>query len=122
MEKPADPATPFAEVYQSIPRVHGRANGVDVVHAATRTRITRTGTDRVANSGRWSLATAAGRAHPTSMSTRRNAWVAATLAALAAGATAAVGGSLVRRYRRDLQAARSRLSATVTTRIATGFR
>ncbi len=47
--------------------------------------------------------------------------MAATVAALAAGATAAVGRSLVRRYRRDLQAARSRLSATVTTRIATGF-
>ena len=47
--------------------------------------------------------------------------MAATVAALAAGATAAVGRSLVRLYRRDLQAARSRLSATVTTRIATGF-
>ena len=55
------------------------------------------------------------------MSTRMNAWLAAILAALAAGATAVVGGSLVRLYRRDLQAAGSRLSATVTTRIATTF-
>ena len=55
------------------------------------------------------------------MSTRMNAWLAAILAALAAGATAVVGGSLVRLYRRDLQAAGSRLSARVTTRIATTF-
>ncbi len=44
-----------------------------------------------------------------------------TLAALSAGATAAAGGGLVRRYRRDLQASRTRLSAVVTTRIATAF-
>ena len=55
------------------------------------------------------------------MSTHRNAWLGATLAALVAGAIAAAGGSLVRRYQRDLQAAQSRLSAIDRTRIATAF-
>lgn len=45
----------------------------------------------------------------------------ATLAALSAGAVAAAGGGLVRRYQRDLQAAQSRLSAVDRSRIATAF-
>lgn len=45
----------------------------------------------------------------------------ATLAALSAGAIAAAGRSVVRRYQRDLQAARSRLSAVDRTRISTAF-
>ncbi len=45
----------------------------------------------------------------------------ATLAALSAGAITALGGSLVRRYQRDIQAAQSRLSAVDRTRIATAF-
>ncbi|MGZ6270509.1 MAG: alpha/beta fold hydrolase [Candidatus Limnocylindrales bacterium] len=55
------------------------------------------------------------------MSTRRIAWMGAPLVALSAGTIAAAGGSLMRRYQRDLQAAQSRLSAVDRTRIATAF-
>jgi pimeloyl-ACP methyl ester carboxylesterase len=53
------------------------------------------------------------------MSTRTNAWLAAILATLSAAMIAAAGGR--RRYRRDLSAARTRLAAVDTTRIATAF-
>ncbi len=54
------------------------------------------------------------------MSARKNAWARAALAA-SAGAVAAVGGSLVRRYQRDLGAARARLAAVDRTVTATAF-
>jgi pimeloyl-ACP methyl ester carboxylesterase len=55
------------------------------------------------------------------MVSRRNAQVGAIVAGLSEGAVAAAGGSLVRRYQRDLRATRARLSAVEKTRIATVF-
>ena len=55
------------------------------------------------------------------MPTRKNAWARAALAAAAAGAVAAAGGSLVRRYQRDLEAARARLAGVDRTLTATPF-
>ena len=55
------------------------------------------------------------------MSTRKNEWARAALAAVSAGAVAAAGGSLVRRYQRDLGAARARLVAVDRTLTATAF-
>jgi pimeloyl-ACP methyl ester carboxylesterase len=55
------------------------------------------------------------------MSAGRNAWARAALVAASAGAVAAAGGSLVRRYQRDLGAARARLAAVDRTLTATAF-
>jgi pimeloyl-ACP methyl ester carboxylesterase len=55
------------------------------------------------------------------MSARKNAWARAALAAASTGAVAAAGGSVVRRYQRDLGAARARLTAVDRTLTATAF-
>ncbi len=55
------------------------------------------------------------------MSARENAWARTALAAASAGAVAAAGRSLVRRYQRDLGAARARLAAVDRTLTATPF-
>ncbi len=55
------------------------------------------------------------------MPARKNAWARAALAAASAGAVAAAGGSLVRRYQRDLGAARARLAALDRALSATAF-
>ncbi len=55
------------------------------------------------------------------MSARKNAWARAALAAASTVAVAAACGSLVRRYQRDLGAARARLTAVDRTLAATAF-